>query len=309
MLTTEYITAAERGEDGMTDEREAPRKVRPAQKKEIGLEAFVFIIVFVGFFGVFAWKMGMVNAMNTLMNTAYRLLIDTVFYLTAVCVLMGAVSALLSEFGVVSLTNRIGKAGAPQDLPVVCRVGLGEADVLVSGDQLEILRPQPRPADTHFCGHSGEDGVGGQNDPHTGAVQHGYDLRGLRREAAQLPGKLKLIGVKRFEQGLVLQRLRPQHPGEILPERLLVGAGAVVFHHGARAVPDGPDQLLRSVAVGRQLFHQKLEISVGKRILIHGQQRPVQIKENRLQIASHRPRSFHMVSLSYRGFLLWARRI
>ncbi len=80
---------------------------RPAQKKEISLEAFIFIALFVGFFGVFAWKMGMVNAMNTLMNTAYKLLTDTVLYLTAICVLMGAVSAMLSEFGVVSLTNRL----------------------------------------------------------------------------------------------------------------------------------------------------------------------------------------------------------
>ncbi len=80
---------------------------RPAQKKEISLEAFIFIALFVGFFAVFAWKMGMVNAMNTMMNTAYKLLTDTVLYLTAICVLMGAVSALLSEFGVVSLTNRL----------------------------------------------------------------------------------------------------------------------------------------------------------------------------------------------------------
>ena len=107
MLCKDCPAGTERGENNMVDEREPKQKVRPAQKKEISLEAFVFIIVFVGFFGVFAWKMGLVNAMNTLMNTAYKLLTDTVFYLTAVCVLMGAVSALLSEFGVVSLTNRL----------------------------------------------------------------------------------------------------------------------------------------------------------------------------------------------------------
>lgn len=33
---------------------------RPAQKREISLEAFIFIALFVGYFGVFAWKMGMV---------------------------------------------------------------------------------------------------------------------------------------------------------------------------------------------------------------------------------------------------------
>lgn len=80
---------------------------RPAQKKQIGLEAFVFLLLFGGFFAVLAVKMGLVNAMNTLMNTAYALLMDTVFYLMAICVLMGAISDLLAEFGVVSLANRL----------------------------------------------------------------------------------------------------------------------------------------------------------------------------------------------------------
>ena len=51
--------------------------------------------------------MGLANAINTMMNTAYRLLIDTVLYITAICVIMGAISALLSEFGFVSLVNRL----------------------------------------------------------------------------------------------------------------------------------------------------------------------------------------------------------
>ena len=85
-------------------EQAAPR---PAQKKEIGLETFVFVVLFVGFFAVFAVKMGLVNAMNTLMNTAYSLLMDTVLYLTAICVVMGAVSDMFAEFGVVSLANRL----------------------------------------------------------------------------------------------------------------------------------------------------------------------------------------------------------
>ena len=79
----------------------------PAQKREIGLEPFVFLSVFIGFFTLFFVKMGLVNTMNTLMNTAYSLLMDTVFYLMAICVVMGAVSDMLSEFGVVSLTNRL----------------------------------------------------------------------------------------------------------------------------------------------------------------------------------------------------------
>lgn len=51
--------------------------------------------------------MGLANAINTIMNTAYQLLIDTVLYITSICVIMGAISALLSEFGFVALANRI----------------------------------------------------------------------------------------------------------------------------------------------------------------------------------------------------------
>ena len=76
-------------------------------KKELGLETYIFPIIFVGIFVVFALNMGLANALNTMMNTAYRLLIDTVLYITAVCVLMGAISSLLAEFGFVSLINRL----------------------------------------------------------------------------------------------------------------------------------------------------------------------------------------------------------
>lgn len=77
------------------------------EKPEIGPENFVFLGVFLGFFALFVVQMGMMNTINTMMNTAYALLIDTVLYLTAICVLMGAISALFSEFGVVSLANRL----------------------------------------------------------------------------------------------------------------------------------------------------------------------------------------------------------
>ena len=76
-------------------------------KKELGLETFLFPLIFIAFFALFVVKMGLANTLNTMMNTAYRLLIDTVLYLTAVCVIMGALSALLNEFGFVSLLNRL----------------------------------------------------------------------------------------------------------------------------------------------------------------------------------------------------------
>lgn len=78
-----------------------------AFKKELGWETFLFPLIFAAFFSLFAFRMGLANTLNTMMNTAYRLLMDTVLYLTAVCVIMGAMSALLSEFGFVSLLNRL----------------------------------------------------------------------------------------------------------------------------------------------------------------------------------------------------------
>lgn len=87
----------------MEDSKCSPQPV----KKEIGLENFVFLACFVAFFAVFMVAMGPTNALNTMMNTAYSLLMDTVFYLMAICVLMGAISALFSEFGVISLANRL----------------------------------------------------------------------------------------------------------------------------------------------------------------------------------------------------------
>lgn len=77
------------------------------EKKAISLEAFVFMGVFFGIFIVLGNIMGAANMLNTLMNTAYQLLMDTVFYIMAIAVVAGAVSALLSEFGVIALVNQI----------------------------------------------------------------------------------------------------------------------------------------------------------------------------------------------------------
>lgn len=71
------------------------------------VEPILFLVIFIGLFGALGSVMGVVNMMNTLMNTAYRILIDTVLYLMGISVLMGAVSALLAEFGVVGLMNKL----------------------------------------------------------------------------------------------------------------------------------------------------------------------------------------------------------
>ena len=84
-----------------------PQEKEVLLKKELSLETFLFPVVFTAFFALFVTRMGLANTLNTMMKTAYQLLLDTVLYITAVCVIMGALSALLSEFGFVSLANRL----------------------------------------------------------------------------------------------------------------------------------------------------------------------------------------------------------
>lgn len=66
-------------------------------------EAFVFLILFFGFFGYLANVMGVTNLLNTLMNTAWDLLMNTVFFILGITVLSGALGKLMIEFGVVRL--------------------------------------------------------------------------------------------------------------------------------------------------------------------------------------------------------------
>ena len=70
-------------------------------------EAIVFLIIFFAFFGLLAYKMTLPKMLNTFMQTAYHLLLETVFYIMAICVLMGAISKLLTEFGVVRLLENL----------------------------------------------------------------------------------------------------------------------------------------------------------------------------------------------------------
>ena len=51
--------------------------------------------------------MGMINLLNTMMNTAFDLLINTVLYIMGIAVLAGALGAMLTEFGVVALINKL----------------------------------------------------------------------------------------------------------------------------------------------------------------------------------------------------------
>lgn len=75
-------------------------------KKELGLEAPTFLLIFIGIFAYIGSIMGGTNMMSTVMNTAFDLLINVCFYLMAVAVLAGGISGIFSEFGVIALINK-----------------------------------------------------------------------------------------------------------------------------------------------------------------------------------------------------------
>lgn len=75
--------------------------------KAVSVETFVFIGVLLLGFGFVGSKMGAGLMFKTIMSTAHDLLLNTVFLIMALAVLAGALSAMLSEFGVISLLNKV----------------------------------------------------------------------------------------------------------------------------------------------------------------------------------------------------------
>ena len=65
------------------------------------------LVIFFLLFGYLASQMGTANMLNTIMNTAHDLLLNTVFYLMAICVITGAIGKIFLEFGVVKLLEKL----------------------------------------------------------------------------------------------------------------------------------------------------------------------------------------------------------
>ncbi|MBP5710976.1 MAG: hypothetical protein J6W84_08405 [Bacteroidales bacterium] len=83
--------------------RRTLRRIR--QSKPV--ETAIFLICFLSFFVGLSLVMTLPNMLNSFMQTAYRLLLDTVFYIMAITVMTGAISKLFIEFGVVGLLEKM----------------------------------------------------------------------------------------------------------------------------------------------------------------------------------------------------------
>ncbi len=65
------------------------------------------LLIVVGLFSIIGVRMGVSPMFKTIMNTAHDLLLNTVFFLMAVCVITGAIGRIFMDFGVVKLLEKL----------------------------------------------------------------------------------------------------------------------------------------------------------------------------------------------------------
>jgi hypothetical protein len=75
--------------------------------KKITKEPFIFLIVMFGAIWYLGSIMGVSHLFSTIMKTAFDLLLNTGWFVTAIMVMTGALSSLLAEFGVTDLIEMI----------------------------------------------------------------------------------------------------------------------------------------------------------------------------------------------------------
>lgn len=87
-------------------EKDTDQEEQYELKKALSKEGVMCLVLVFGGMMLLASKMGTANLFNTMINTAFDLLINTVFYIMAVAVLAGAFAGLLTEFGGVAIINK-----------------------------------------------------------------------------------------------------------------------------------------------------------------------------------------------------------
>lgn len=77
-----------------------------AQNQSSSKSGIICLSVITVLFGYMAYVMGLAPMLQTIMATAHDLLMNTVFFLMAVCVITGALGRILADFGVVNLLEK-----------------------------------------------------------------------------------------------------------------------------------------------------------------------------------------------------------
>ena len=82
------------------------------KKPKINLSKYIptgvpCLLIVVGLFVILGSQMGVSQMFKTIMNTAHDLLLNTVFFLMAVCVITGAIGRIFMDFGVVKLLEKL----------------------------------------------------------------------------------------------------------------------------------------------------------------------------------------------------------
>ena len=85
----------------------APETLKVKSGRQTYFKGIVCLMWIFVIFGAIAYKMGVAPMMKTMMATAHDLLLNTCFFLMAVCVLTGALGRILVEFGVVDMLQKI----------------------------------------------------------------------------------------------------------------------------------------------------------------------------------------------------------
>lgn len=120
-----------------------------ARKRSFLPKGMACLLIITILFGGIGYVMGVAPMLNTMMKTAHDLLLNTCFYLMAICVLTGALGKLFVEFGVVDLIEKI--------LKPLMRPLFGLPGVASLGAVLTFLSDNPAiitlAQDKHFSGY------------------------------------------------------------------------------------------------------------------------------------------------------------
>ena len=89
--------------------------------KSVSKESLLLLIGIIVFFALFISIMGATNTFKTMIATAHDLILNTSFFIMGVAILASAFSAVLSEFGIISIMNKALEL-LPHTFPIILQL-------------------------------------------------------------------------------------------------------------------------------------------------------------------------------------------